>query len=680
MLTFLYIFTGISLGFAIVSLILGFQKQTDKVYVTFGVIGLCTSIYYLLFPYMEDPQTSVALQVTGILAILIAFGLLPWFFSYYSGFKNRYGLWAITFLLFADFILFLLSVWDIIPGLYWLIVSHIALIGIIVYCFLAILHMRKKVTEGSEVFMWIILIPMSLLSIDDIILHYFPGIFGSSNHGGLLPLDFFPVFFMILMGSRMAKEIQVQAVMKKELVARNRMLDDILSRIHMLVIRADKDGIVQYTNPYFHELTGYSEEEVRNKHYAHFIPESIREESLERFRTGIENNTYDQEKRIIKSKNGDILHINWSGVSIFNRDEQPIGIITVGANVTDQMLALKEIESLKKELEKENIYLRTELGRISDDEEIIGKSEAFRYVIHRAKEVADTDAIVILEGETGVGKDLIARFIHNSSSRKAEPFISVNCAAIPKDLLESELFGYEKGAFTGAAGSKKGRVEQADNGTLFLDEIGDLPTDLQPKILRFIQESTFDRLGSEKSRHVSVRIITATNKNLKEEVEAGNFREDLYYRLHVYPITIPPLRKRRPDIDLLTTFFVDKYAKKYDRPITEISKSDKEYLHAYGWPGNVRELENVIESSVIGSQGKKLILARDLMQKIEKNISGPTPDTETLEEVERKHILYVLERCQWRISGEEGAAEKLGLHPNTLRSRMAKLKISKTFK
>ena len=679
LLPFLYTFTGISLGFATISLIIGFQKKRDPVFLFFGFIGLTSALYYLLFPIYPDAADSDFVHFAGTFLIITAFGLLPWFFGVYTGYKVRSIQWSLTGVILLDYLLFVLSAFDLLAAIYWLILSHILQAGIILYGFLSVNHQWKAGEKKSGIVLLITLIIMTLFSIDDILLHYFPSILSPDFHGGLLPLDFFPVLFMIIIGGRIAKEIQIKEVLHKELLAKDKRLTDILNRISLLVIQVDKDGSVVYTNQYFHELTGYSKEEVIQHQYTLFIPEATMEDSTNKFDSVLSTNTNELARRLIQTKEGDILNINWSVVTLFDTDEKPVGIISVGADISDQVKAYEEIETLKKQLEKENIFLKSELGKVYEEEEIIGKSEAIRYVINRAKEVAATDAIIILEGETGVGKDLVAQFIHKISAQKNGPFISVNCAAIPKDLLESELFGYEKGAFTGATGSKKGRVEQADNGTLFLDEIGDMPLDLQPKILRFIQEGTFDRLGSEKGRHVNVRIITATNKNLKEEVDLKNFREDLYYRIHVFPITIPPLRKRRSDIPLLTRFFVDKFSKKYKRTITEISQSDKELLQTYDWPGNVRELENVIESSIIGSKGNRLSLANEVMNGKRAPSSGDG-QPETLEQVERNHILYMLEQCNWRISGDDGAASRLGLHPNTLRSRMAKLKISKTFK
>jgi formate hydrogenlyase transcriptional activator len=290
--------------------------------------------------------------------------------------------------------------------------------------------------------------------------------------------------------------------------------------------------------------------------------------------------------------------------------------------------------------------------------------------------VAGTDTTVLLLGETGTGKELIARAIHRHSARKDRPLIKVNCAALPPTLIESELFGHEKGAFTGALARKMGRFELADAGTIFLDEIGELPLDLQAKLLRVLQDGAFERLGSVQTTTVDVRVIAATNRNLVQQVAAGHFREDLYYRLNVFPVTLPPLRERREDIPLLVWYFVAKCQGKLGKPIERIPERAMTALMAYHWPGNIRELANVIERAMILSPGTTLVVdealgSSDLSDSI-------IPPTQHLEEVERAHILAVLNACQWRIKGAGQAAERLGLHPSTLYSRMRKLGIERT--
>jgi chemotaxis protein methyltransferase CheR len=328
---------------------------------------------------------------------------------------------------------------------------------------------------------------------------------------------------------------------------------------------------------------------------------------------------------------------------------------------------------LKNQLQEENIYLKEEINLGQDLGEIVGQSDALKYVLFKIEQVAPTETTVLITGETGTGKELVARAIHNASGRHDRPLVKVNCAALSPSLIESELFGHEKGAFTGANARKIGRFELAHGATLFLDEIGELPTDLQVKLLRVIQEGEFERLGSSSTMKVDVRIIAATNRNLDHDVKKGLFREDLWYRLNVFPITVPPLRQRREDIPLLVEHFTWRFAKKFGKPINSISPATLKSLCDYSWPGNVRELANVIERATINSHGSVLKIGEDLEGSAEE-LSSPT---KTLEEMERDYIIRILEDRSWRIEGRKGAARLLGLNPSTLRTRMARLGIQK---
>jgi formate hydrogenlyase transcriptional activator len=337
--------------------------------------------------------------------------------------------------------------------------------------------------------------------------------------------------------------------------------------------------------------------------------------------------------------------------------------------------ALAEVAHLKDRLQAENVYLRQEILRDHDFEEIVGRSLALTRVMHQVDQVAATDTTVLILGETGTGKELIARAIHGRSRRKSRPLVKVNCAAIPPTLVESEFFGHERGAFTGALTRKVGRFELADGGTISLDELGELPLDLQVKLLRVLQEGEFERLGFTKTTQVDVRVIAATNRHLEQAVAAGSFRADLYYRLNVFPVTLPPLRERREDIPLLVWYFITKCQGKLGRAIDQVSERAMSALQAYAWPGNIRELANVIERAIILSQGSTLVLEEALGSTL-----GPgktaTPD-QNLEDIERAHIPAVLEACQWRIKGVGQAAARLGMHPSTLWSRMKKLGIAR---
>ncbi len=333
--------------------------------------------------------------------------------------------------------------------------------------------------------------------------------------------------------------------------------------------------------------------------------------------------------------------------------------------------ALSEIKTMKDKLEAENIYFRHENKMKHGFENIIGQSDGLKYALYRAEQVAPGSTTVLILGETGTGKELIAFAIHDMSPRKGRPLITVNCAALPGNLLESELFGREKGAFTGADTRQVGRFEVADGSSLCLDEIGELPLELQAKLLRVIQHNEFERLGSSHTIKVDVRIIATTNRDLEEEVRKGRFRQDLYYRLNVFPITVPPLRQRKDDIPLMVQAFIERYSRKLGKQITSIQKETMKVLQDYPWPGNVRELENIIERAVILCPGSVL----QLTDKLEISPSSLSSTVRTLEETERNQILKILSETGWRIEGKEGAAAILGLHPSTLRARTHKLGI-----
>jgi PAS domain S-box-containing protein len=335
------------------------------------------------------------------------------------------------------------------------------------------------------------------------------------------------------------------------------------------------------------------------------------------------------------------------------------------------LVAFAEIKHLKDRLQAENTYLQQEVERHYNFGEIIGQSGILSRVFSQIEQVAPMNATVLLLGETGTGKGLVARAIHSSSTRKGRPLITVNCTTLPATLVESELFGRERGAFTGSDARQIGRFELADGGTIFLDEIGEMPLELQSKLLRVIQDGEFERLGSPRTIKTDVRIIAASNRNLAEEVKNGKFREDLFYRLNVFPITMPPLRQRRDDIPLLVNHFVTKFNHKIGRKIESVSKDTLNTLQEYHWPGNVRELESIIERAVIVSQGSALqVLDRFDMSLRPEESAGR--DVKALVELEHDHILQVLRKTGWRIEGKNGAAILLGLNASTLRARMRK--------
>jgi formate hydrogenlyase transcriptional activator len=363
--------------------------------------------------------------------------------------------------------------------------------------------------------------------------------------------------------------------------------------------------------------------------------------------------------------------------------------------------ALAEVETLKNRLQAENVYLQEEIRQEHNFEEMVGSSPALLEMLQKVELVAPTDSTVLLYGETGTGKELIARALHDRSARKDRPLVKVNCGAISSGLVESELFGHMKGAFTGALERRIGRFELANGGTIFLDEIGELPLETQVKLLRVLQEQEFEPVGSSRTVRVDVRVIAATNRDLEEAVQTGRFRSDLYYRLNVFPIQVPPLRERPSDIPQLVMFFLSRFSKKLGKKIEAVPQSLMDLLTTYTWPGNIRELQNLIERAVVLSQGPVLRLDRALLPAVASGAKATAPEAMgsvpskpgrdskltdpsassapgealTLEEVERRHILGVLKQTRGVIEGPKGAAKILKLHPNTLRSRLKKLGI-----
>lgn len=389
---------------------------------------------------------------------------------------------------------------------------------------------------------------------------------------------------------------------------------------------------------------------------------------------------YDLIFRIITRRTKHLKWIHGCGEIIYEKGEPAFFVGTL-QDITKEKNAeielensLKEIKQLKKQLETENVLLKEEISLSFNYENLVYASAEISDILTQVEQVANTDATVLILGETGTGKELIAKAIHNTSSRKNSPLIRVNCAAIPAELLESELFGHLKGSFTGAVKDRIGKFQLADGGTLFLDEIGEMPLELQPKLLRAIQEGEIEPIGSARVIKLNLRIIAATNRELDKEVKANRFRQDLYFRLNVFPITVPPLRDRIEDIPVLVDYFLNKYCTKYLKNINSISKHALQQMKIYNWPGNVRELENVVERAVITAENNKLLLP-DFDFKIPTQLEKSNNSKLSLDEVQSNHIIKILNQTDWKISGKDGAAALLDMKVSTLRDRMTKLGI-----
>ena len=473
----------------------------------------------------------------------------------------------------------------------------------------------------------------------------------------------------------------------------HRRLDEVVSNVPGIVweSRIDENGdsrTVRFVSQHVEKMLGYTVEEwmSETRFWLNIIPEEQREQTLRQQDEILRSCTYGVVQFQWIAKDGRRLWVEAHLSVILDENSKPIGLRGVTLDISERKVAeerlrnaLVEVGQLKDQLQQENIYLREQVELEHEFQEIVGNSDEIKYVLFKIQQVAPTDASVLIQGETGTGKELVARAIHSASARKDRPMVKINCAALPGNLIESELFGHEKGAFTGAQGKKIGRFEVADGATLFLDEIGELPLELQSKLLRVLQEGEFERLGSSQTRKVDVRIVAATNRNLKAEVQNGLFREDLWYRLNVFPITVPPLRQRKSDIAMLVSFFVNRSNRKLGRIVKTISPQTMRTLQNYHWPGNIRELANVVDRALINTNGTVLQLADKLDAETSPalDVRGNGKPLGKLEDVERDHIISVLNVCEWRVEGSNGAATILGINSSTLRSRMNKLGIKR---
>jgi PAS domain S-box-containing protein len=442
----------------------------------------------------------------------------------------------------------------------------------------------------------------------------------------------------------------------------------------------DADGLILYEGASAERLLGYKPEEMVGRHFGAFVSADDVDPLIDKIRRAIENPEEVQTLRLrARRRDGSTIDVETVGKRLQDTANSPCVVF----NWRDISERVQLFEMLRQRLESENAYLREEVREASGNSELLGGSPGLHRVREQIEMVAPTDANVLILGETGVGKELVARAIHESSPRREHSLVKINCTAIPRDLFESEFFGHKKGAFSGALTDRIGRFQLADEGTLFLDEIGDLPMEMQPKLLRVLQDGEFEPVGDNRTRRVSVRIIAATNHDLKGLVRAGLFREDLYYRLSVFPIEIPPLREREDDISLLATHFLEAASKRFSRSGLRYHASQLRQLQNYAWPGNVRELQNVVERAVIASPSGSLRL--DLPGEDEAGSSAPgaarapvqeevavVPDAEMNRRV-RDNLVAALKRSGGRIYGPGGAAELLGVSPSTLNTRVKKL-------
>ena len=455
----------------------------------------------------------------------------------------------------------------------------------------------------------------------------------------------------------------------------------------------DTEGMTTFVNPAAERMTGYTAKEMighcQHKLVHHTKPDGTAYIDTECpiYAAVKDGKVHTVATEVFWRKDGTSFPVEYVSTPIWENLKLR-GAVVVFRDISERKQAEEEIQCLRRQLELENAYLHEEVLEAKAYGEIVGSSAALEGILRQIDMVGPTDASVLITGESGTGKELVAREIHNRSARKQRTMIKVNCASIPKELYESEFFGHVKGAFTGAIKDRAGRFQLADGGTLFLDEIGEVPLDLQSKLLRVLQEGTYERIGDEKTHKVDVRIIAATNRNLKEEVLAKRFREDLFYRLNVFPIEVPPLRDRKDDISSLANRFLNQAASKLNLPLPQFTKANMIELQAYDWPGNVRELQNVIERAVITSRSGKLAFhltegakANGRRAKEERRRTSdaekPVLTEEEMKQRDRENLLNALHQSGWKITGDGGAAEILAMKPTTLHSKIKKLGLQK---
>lgn len=463
---------------------------------------------------------------------------------------------------------------------------------------------------------------------------------------------------------------------ERALIESQERLNSVIGSAMDAIITMDSELQINIFNEAAEKIFLTSSKEILGKNFDIFLSENLREALFKQIKLfSLESNTqsiwFPQGLSALRS-NGEefLIEATFSHTKLKKTNLYTI----ILRDINDRKKTEKELEKLHLE----NLYLQEELKTEYNFEEIVGSSKSIKKIFQQIEQVANTDASVLIIGETGAGKELIARGIHNRSKRKNRPLIKVNCAALSSGLIESEFFGHEKGAFTGAITQRIGRFELANGGTIFLDEIGDISLEVQAKLLRVLQEQEFERVGGSKTLKVDVRVIAATNRDLKKASSEGLFRPDLYYRLNVFPIYLPPLRERNEDIPLLIHYFINKHMNRIGKKIKQVSPELIKQFSSYGWPGNIRELENAVERAVILAKGEVLDLVDELV--LQPNITDKNKTSEvfpTLEEVEKNYINKVLEQTKWVIEGQNGAAKILGLNPNTLRSRLQKLGIQR---
>jgi formate hydrogenlyase transcriptional activator len=675
--SFALVSAGVSIAIGSIHIFLADRKRDDS-YLLFGLMGVCLFIFFLSPPIgfilHDNPPYPLGILIKRIF-IFSYYAITPWFILAYSGYKKKLLPYVVTIMSIICYAVMCFTPETAGTPLW----SRLAIIPfgcIFILCVLAIRWQYRNNKKQSSYWlagtMMMYALLFSLTAINQLTNGHITSLL---NMKLFFPLHMHSLFFMLIMGHRLIMNLKEKYVLERALQSKEERWNTFTTNAPFIIIELDRIGRITDMNNFGLKTLGY--ENLSELTHLNWYNDFLAPGDTEYFKQFYENVTGKNLapptfKGLVRTKDGRDIVIQWSNFPIRNSQGEVLSAITIGRDITEEEKTHQLVEKLKSELIMEEIVSTNRAG--IKNHEIVGTSKALGYALQKAQQVATTNAPVLLEGETGVGKELFANLIQENSSRSHSAFIKVNCGALPKELIEDELFGHEKGAFTSAHQLRKGRFELADGGTIFLDEIGELPLDMQPKLLRVLQNGEFERIGGQKTIKVDVRIIAATNRNLSDEVQSSRFRSDLYYRLNVFPITIPSLRSRKEDLPELISYFILEKSKKYQKHLREISRANLQYLMDYDWPGNIRELKNVIERSVILSEGD--ILRLDWWDK-KSSIEVLSEDHHTLQQVEKEHILSVVQKCHWKINGENGAAEVLAMHPNTLRSKMKKLNIER---
>lgn len=673
---------GVALSMGVFSLLAFLQNGREKLNLAFAVLCLSVVIFILLPPVgfilTDNAPSSASIKLKRIYSLsFIAF--FPWFIALYTGYKKKIISLIVPVSIFICALVMLLTS----PGnanRLWELVFLIIMGLTVVHGFYAGYRQFKNGQKLKAIWLFVAIGIFAFLNILGAVSYLTSNHFTSNWDGLFLPMNLCPLGFILIMGFQLQANSNKEPALKKIIDLKESRWQSLLEEIQLIVINTNKEERISYINPFGVSLLKYKDaSELLNTAWSdHCLPgqQVSRSKTCMSGETMTTGEMITMNKLAVLTKDGKEKIINWRSDLLYNDDGELVGRMYIGSDITEQQEAIHQIHKLKSEMERETLACKEDSIKTEMHQDTIGTSRPFMYAIQKSKQVAPTNASVLLLGETGVGKEAFADLIQRTSLRSSKPFIKVNCGALPAELIEDELFGHEKGAFTGAITSRMGRFEKADGGTIFLDEIGELPLVLQPKLLRVLQNGEFERVGGHQTIKVDVRIIAATNNDLEKEVRENRFRDDLFYRLNVFPITIPPLRKRTGDIMMLIQTFIERKSKEHGKRFDTISKADMNRLCDYDWPGNIRELKNVIERAVISSDNQTLKLDW-FYEDIENN---KTASTASLEEMETAYITKVLQECSWKINGENGAAEKLVMHPNTLRSRMKKLKINVPWK